>query len=212
MKIYFHMPRFMLAVFLLTGAFALSAQNGAASALEPARIAILQEDYRTAAKEASKLYFASSDPAVAEEALQLSISANLAIRNAGNKVSDSFSIRIDKASKRLLVLTKEETVYRSFDVECGADFSVPSGSFTVGPKLAYPNFELNGQFYKFNQPGNTLGSRWIELRNEEGTPVSGIHGEAPRTAESEHLFFRLKNSDINEIFVLLSEGGTVLVM
>ena len=78
MKIYFHMPRFMLAVFLLTGAFALSAQNGAASALEPARIAILQEDYRTAAKEASKLYFASSDPAVAEEALQLSISANLA--------------------------------------------------------------------------------------------------------------------------------------
>lgn len=212
MKIYFHMPRFMLAVFLLTGAFALSAQNGSASALEPARIAMLQEDYRTAAKEASKLYFLSSDSAVAEEALNLSISANLAIRNAGGKVSDSFSLRINKAAKRLLVLTAEDTIYRSFELECGADFSVPSGTFTVGTKLAYPNYELNGQFYKFNRPGNTLGSRWLELRNAEGTPVSGIHGEAPQTAESEHLFFRLKNSDINEIFVLLSEGGTVLVM
>lgn len=212
MKICFHVPHFLFAAFLLISAFALSAQNGSASALEPARIAMLQEDYRTAAKEASKLYFLSFDSAVAEEALKLSISANLAIRNAGGKVSDSFSLRINKAAKRLLVLTAEETIYRSFELECGADFSVPSGTFTVGTKLAYPNYELNGQFYKFNRPGNTLGSRWLELRNAEGTPVSGIHGEAPQTAESEHLFFCLKNSDINEIFVLLSEGGTVLVM
>ncbi|HBJ96859.1 MAG TPA: hypothetical protein DDZ11_10785 [Lentisphaeria bacterium] len=212
MKICFHIPHFLFAAFLLTSALALSAQNGAASALEQVRIAMLQEDYRTAAKEASKLYFLTSDSAVAEEALNLSVSANLAIRNAGGKVSESFSIRISKAAKRLLLLTAEGTICRSFELECGADFSVPSGDFTVGTKLAYPNYELNGQFYKFNRPGNTLGSRWIELRNAEGTPVSGIHGEAPQTAESEHLFFRLKNSDINEIFVLLSEGGTVLVM
>ena len=135
MKICFHVPHFLFAAFLLISAFALSAQNGSASALEPARIAMLQEDYRTAAKEASKLYFLSSDSAVAEEALKLSISANLAIRNAGGKVSDSFSLRINKAAKRLLVLTAEETIYRSFELECGADFSVPSGTFTVGTKL-----------------------------------------------------------------------------
>ena len=54
MKICFHVPHFLFAAFLLISAFALSAQNGSASALEPARIAMLQEDYRTAAKEASE--------------------------------------------------------------------------------------------------------------------------------------------------------------
>lgn len=212
MNLPYSMSAYLLTVllFLLCGT-AVSAQS-ADSALMPAKTAMEQKDYRTAAKEAANVFFFSGDSKVAEEAMRLSIRANTAIRDAGGKVSETWSAELDKQAKRLLVLTSDRTIYRCFSFQCGEDFSVPSGEFQVGPKLGYPNFELNGVFYKTGSAGNTLGSRWIELRNAEGVPATGIHGEAPLAGDdAEQLFFRLKNSDINELFVLLNEGSKVLV-
>lgn len=201
----------MAAGFFVFCGFTAVAQDPAESALEPARTAMELQDYRTAAREASKVSRISGSSAVAEQARQLSISANLALRNAGQKVSDRFHALLDKHTGRLLILTDEDTYYRSFEFKCGADFTVPSGEFLVGAKLGYPNLELNGVLYKRGTAGNTLGSRWIELRTPEGIPVAGLHGEAPLAPDEEQLFFRLKNSDINEIFLLLSEGSRVSI-
>ena len=113
----------------------------------------------------------------------------------------------------VLLLFEKGTICRRFDISLGKGFSVPAGEFKVGAKLGYPNYELNGTFYKMGTAGNTLGSRWIELKNAEGVPVSGICGESmlkPERAEKP-LFFSLKNTDINEIFGLLAEGSEVKV-
>ena len=201
----------MAAGFFVFCGSAATAQDPAESALEPVRAAMEQQDYRRAAREASQLARRSGNSVVAEQARQLSISANLALRNAGHKVSDRCHAFLDKHAGRLLILTDEDTYYRSFELKCGADFTVPSGEFQVGAKLGYPNLELNGVLYKRGAAGNTLGSRWIELRPPEGSPVTGLHGEAPLAPDEEQLFFRLKNSDINEIFLLLSEGSRVSI-
>lgn len=204
-----NMCRFLLAGTLLMCAGQLAAQN-AASDLASARAAMERKDYRTAARMATKVYFLSGTPDEANEALKLSIAANAAIPDADQEKNRS--AELNKTTGLLLVLTGEQTIFRCFKFQCGRDFSVPSGEFLVGPKLAYPNFELNGVLYKTGAEGNTLGSRWIELRDADGIPAAGIHGEAPLAGEdAEQLFFRMKNSDVNELFGLLKEGSRVLV-
>ncbi len=127
-------------------------------------------------------------------------------------VAEKLSFELDKQTKQLIVLTSEGAVHCSFTFQCGEDFSVPSGEFTVGAKLGYPNLELNGVFHKAMSAGNTLGSRWVELLNAEGVPVTGIHGEAPLAGKDAiQLFFSLKNSDMNVLFGLLNEGCKVLI-
>ena len=132
--------------------------------------------------------------------------------NSGVPFKGPWSVRILKEDGVLLLLEKG-TICRRFEITLGKGFSVPSGDFKVGAKLGYPNYELNGTLYKLGAVGNTLGSRWIELKNAEGVPVSGICGESmikPERAEKP-LFFQLKNADINEIFGLLAEGSEVKV-
>ncbi len=196
---------------LALSAVHLSAQTAApVSPLEPAKAAMERKDYRTAAREATKIFFFSGSSDTAAEALNLSITANAELHKTGS--DGSWSAELDKTAGRLLVLTGEQTISRCFSIQCGEEFSVPSGEFLVGAKLAYPNLELNGVLHKRGSDGNTLGSRWIELRDADGIPAAGIHGEAPLAGDgAEQLFFRMKNSDVNELFVLLKEGSRVLV-
>lgn len=145
-------------------------------------------------------------------AIELSISANAAAKNSGVPFKGPWSVQILK-EEGVLLLFEKGTICRRFEISLGKGFSVPAGDFKVGAKLGYPNYELNGTLYKVGVVGNTLGSRWIELKNAEGVPVSGICGESMQKQEQAEkpLFFQMKNADINEIFGLLAEGSEIKV-
>ncbi len=184
--------------------------------MEKARADRQNGKYREAATAATRAFLLADELENVRKArnlaIELSISANAAAKNSGIPFKGPWSVQILK-EEGVLLLFERGTICRRFDLSLGKGFSVPSGEFKVGAKLGYPNYELNGTLYKMGSVGNTLGSRWIELRNADGIPVSGICGEStlkPERAEKP-LFFSLKNADINEIFGLLAEGSEVKV-
>lgn len=206
------------AVILLSSAhtFAQDAEWLYNQQIEKAQADRQNKKYKSAATAATRAFLLADKVDNVREArnkaIDLSISANAAAKNSGVRFNGPWSIRILKEEKVLLLFEKG-TVCRRFEIALGVDFSVPSGRFKVGAKLGYPNYELNGVLYKMGAAGNTLGSRWIELKNADGVPVSGICGESMVKSETleEPLFFSLKNADINEIFGLLAEGSDVEV-
>lgn len=215
---------FMLLSAVMTGVLLLSAVPVFAQdaewvyrqQMEKARADRQNGKYKEAATAATRAFLLADEldnvRRARDLAIELSISANAAARNSGVPFRGPWSVLILKEEGMLLLLEKG-TICRRFPLSLGKEFSVPAGDFKVGAKLGYPNYELNGTLYKVGAVGNTLGSRWIELKNAEGTPVSGICGESmlkPEQAEKP-LFFCLKNADINEIFGLLAEGCEVKV-
>ena len=165
------------------------------------------EKYRESAIGAARAFFLADQSETRLKAAELSASSSADAKKAGDEIRGTVSIVIDPAAGKLY-LAEGETIRKIFDVICNSEFVLPAGKYIAGPKLSYPNYELNGNFHKAMTEENPLGARWIEIQNEEGAGISGIHGRIEGTKEH-LLFFSLQNKDMIELFGLLAEGGRI---
>jgi len=136
---------------------------------------------------------------------------------AGQKLKipqGTFSAVVQKDAHRLIVLLNGDYI-REYPISCGAPESpTPEGKYVLDVgKAKDPDWTApDGQVYKFGDPKNILGTRWMPFNDTESHHGLGIHG----TTEPESIgkdvsngCIRLQNADVEEIFGMLAPGNTV---
>ena len=126
----------------------------------------------------------------------------------------TFSAVVQKDAHRLIILLNGDYI-KEYPVALGAPESpTPVGKFALDVgKAKNPDWTASdGQVYKFGDPKNVLGTRWIPFNDTEGHHGLGIHG----TTEPESIgkdvsdgCIRMLNADVEEIFGMLAPGDTV---
>jgi lipoprotein-anchoring transpeptidase ErfK/SrfK len=126
----------------------------------------------------------------------------------------TFSAVVQKQAHRLIILFNGEYI-KEYPVALGApDSPTPEGAFVLDiGKAKDPTWTApDGQVYKFGDPKNILGTRWMPFNNTEDHHGLGIHG----TTDPESLgkdvsngCIRMLNDDVNEIFGMLAPGNRV---
>ncbi|MFH1338535.1 MAG: L,D-transpeptidase family protein [Candidatus Omnitrophota bacterium] len=132
---------------------------------------------------------------------------------AGRKLkvwTKPFSIVVDK-SQNILMLKTDDEVFKTYVVSTGENNSTPVGTFGIVNKLVDPTWFKAGAVVPPESPDNILGSRWMGF-DLEGY---GIHG----TIEPETLgqqitqgCIRMSNSDVEELFAIVSVGTEVTIV
>lgn len=122
-----------------------------------------------------------------------------------------FSIVIDK-SQNILTLKSDDEIIKTYKVSTGKNSCTPVGNFQITNKIVDPPwYPPAGGVIEPGDPKNVLGSRWLGLSK----PSYGIHG----TIEPESIgrsvtegCVRMKNSDVEELSVIVPEGTEVVIM
>ena len=136
---------------------------------------------------------------------------------AGRKLKipqGTFSAVAQKDAHRLIVLLNGDYV-KEYPVALGAPESpTPEGKFTLDVgKAKDPDWTApDGQVYKFGDPKNILGTRWMPFNDTEGHHGLGIHGTTDAESIGKDVSngcVRMLNADVEEIFGMLAPGGTV---
>ena len=129
-----------------------------------------------------------------------------------------FRAVVDKGRHRISLYLQDVFV-REYPVGLGRDDSTPTGDWRVRPgeKLENPTFyppaSIGGPRIRADDPKNPLGEHWIGLEGLTGGAAGqesyGIHG----TIEPETIgksvsagCIRMHNKDIAEVYAMLSEG------
>jgi lipoprotein-anchoring transpeptidase ErfK/SrfK len=129
----------------------------------------------------------------------------------------SFAIDISKRRNSLLV-TLGGKFFKRYPVGTGAYGKTPEGTFIVRDKIVQPPWwRADGKVVPFGDPENILGTRWMALQSSGPTkPVGGygIHGtwdEASIGKQSSAGCVRMRNADVEEVFMLVPRGTPVTI-
>lgn len=150
-----------------------------------------------------------------------------------NKLKNSNQIRVGQKIKvhpgdwkiqigkntRLLKVYDGDRLFLVYDIGIGRQGRTPSGSFVISDKQANPAYYApDGRVIPHGQPGNEMGSRWLRLQSTDQTaspPVGyGIHGTADESSVTRSLSsgcIRMRNADVEELFVIVPTGTPVLI-
>lgn len=121
-----------------------------------------------------------------------------------------FYIVVDK-SDNTLTLQNDDGVIKIYPVSSGKESTTtPTGEFTIKDRLVDPVWFHHGIVVPSGTPENFLGTRWLGFDK----PKYGIHG----TVEPELIgksvsggCVRMHNADVEELYMLIPEGTTVLI-
>jgi len=109
---------------------------------------------------------------------------------------------------RKLAVVEGSRVVRVFETAVGAPCTPsPTGSFTIVARIPDPTWYGKG---KVVPPGksNPIGPRWLGL-SKKGYGIHGTNNPASIGSSASHGCIRLRNSDIKELFELVSLGDEV---
>jgi lipoprotein-anchoring transpeptidase ErfK/SrfK len=126
----------------------------------------------------------------------------------------TFSAVVQKGAHRLIVLSNGDYI-KEYPVALGApDSPTPEGKFVLDiGKTKDPAWTTqDGQVYKFGDPKNILGTRWMPFQDAEGHHGLGIHGTTDPESVGKDVSngcIRMLNADVEEIFGMLAPGDTV---
>lgn len=128
-----------------------------------------------------------------------------------------FAIMVGKAQNSLVVSLNGE-FFKRYGVGTGKHGRTPVGMFKITQKIEQPVWwRPDGKEVPFGDKENILGTRWMTLRAEGGTPDVrgyGIHGtwddSSIGKAESAGCI-RLANKDVEELFRLVPIGTLVTI-
>lgn len=131
---------------------------------------------------------------------------------------ESYSLRIEiRLSARQLALYRGTTLLRTYPVAVGREgWQTPTGSFEVLEKIQDPAWmnPFTRRVTPGGSPDNPLGRYWLGFWTN-GENWVGMHGtpnpESVGRAAS-HGCIRLHNSDIQELFTLVTVGTPVQVV
>src|SRR5215469_10979923 len=112
---------------------------------------------------------------------------------------------------RKLALMEENRVVKIYDVAVGAPSSQsPSGEFQIAERLENPTYYSPGVVIEPGA-GNPLGTRWMGL-NIKGFGIHGTNSPDSIGHNASHGCIRLRNRDVEELFVRLKVGDRVSVI
>ena len=120
-----------------------------------------------------------------------------------------FSILVEKQANRLILFVDGKPL-KTYKVATGVEGSTPEGTFKIINKLKDPAWFHAGAVVPPDHPGNILGSRWLGF----DLPGYGIHGTTlPQTVgtQASKGCIRMLNTDVEEIYTLVSTGTEVVV-
>ena len=128
-----------------------------------------------------------------------------------------FALSISK-SRRDMVVSMNGTFFKRYGVGTGKFGKTPVGTFVISDKIKEPVWwRPDGREVPFGEKENILGTRWMKLRPTGDTPPVkgyGIHGtwddSSIGKAESAGCV-RMRNREVEELFVLLPLGTKVLI-
>jgi L,D-transpeptidase ErfK/SrfK len=109
---------------------------------------------------------------------------------------------------RKLAVVEGSRVVRVFETAVGAPCTPsPTGSFTIVQRIPDPTWYGKG---KVVPPGksNPIGPRWLGL-SKKGYGIHGTNNPASIGSSASHGCVRLRNSDIKELFEMVSVGDQV---
>lgn len=109
---------------------------------------------------------------------------------------------------RKLALMEKNRVVKIYDVAVGAPASPsPSGEFQITERLENPTYYSPGVVIEPGA-GNPLGTRWMGL-NSKGFGIHGTNSPDSIGHNASHGCIRLRNRDIEELFVRVKVGDRV---
>jgi lipoprotein-anchoring transpeptidase ErfK/SrfK len=109
---------------------------------------------------------------------------------------------------RKLALMEENRVVKVYDVAVGAPASPsPSGEFQITERLENPTYYSPGVVIEPGA-GNPLGTRWMGL-NIKGFGIHGTNSPDSIGHNASHGCIRLRNREVEELFVRLKVGDRV---
>ncbi|MGD0999767.1 MAG: L,D-transpeptidase family protein [Candidatus Brocadiia bacterium] len=126
----------------------------------------------------------------------------------------TFSAIVQKDAHRLIILLDGNYI-KEYPVALGAPESpTPEGKFVLDVgKARDPDWtDSDGHLYKFGDPKNVLGTRWMPFNDTEGHHGLGIHGTTDPASVGKDVSdgcIRMLNADVEEIFGMLAPGDTV---
>lgn len=133
---------------------------------------------------------------------------------AGQKLKadiSTYSVHVDK-SDNILVLKKNGLPYKTYTVSTGKNNSTPVGVFKIVDKMVEPAWTKPG--VGIVVPGDEqyeLGTRWMPI----DVPGYGIHGtndESSIGAQVTAGCVRMKNSDVEELYDIVTRGTEVEIV
>jgi lipoprotein-anchoring transpeptidase ErfK/SrfK len=126
----------------------------------------------------------------------------------------TFSAVVQKDARRLIILLNGDYI-KEYPVGLGAaESATPEGKFVLDVgKAKDPDWTApDGHLYKYGDPKNILGTRWMPFTDVEGHHGLGIHGTTDPKSIGEDVSngcVRMLNADVEEIFGMLAPGDTV---
>jgi hypothetical protein len=120
-----------------------------------------------------------------------------------------FSVSVDKSQNQLLLMRNQQ-FFKLYNVSTGANNSTPVGSFKIINKMVDPVWYKQGAAVPPDSPENILGTRWLGLDK----PGYGIHGTVDPDAIGQQVTagcIRMVNSDVEELFMILTMGTDVTI-
>lgn len=124
--------------------------------------------------------------------------------------SAKFSVLVDK-SQNILTLKSNEKVLKVYNVSTGANNCTPTGTSTITSKLVNPVWYTAGAIVPAGSSDNILGSRWLGF-SKHGY---GLHGTTQPESIGKQVTqgcVRLRNQDIEELYIILPLGTEVTVV
>ncbi len=128
-----------------------------------------------------------------------------------------FAVTVSK-SRNTLLLTLNGKFFKRYSVGTGANAKTPAGTYKMVEREEHPDWWKDGTRIPYGDPQNILGTHWLALEPTGDTPrVSGygIHGTWDNTSigkQSSAGCVRMRNEDVEELYVLLPRGTPVLIV
>jgi lipoprotein-anchoring transpeptidase ErfK/SrfK len=129
----------------------------------------------------------------------------------------SFRIKVSKSDNELLLKLNSE-FFKRYPVGTGKFGRTPEGTFRITEKIPKPPwYRPDGKLIPYGDEENILGTRWMTLRATGDTADArgyGIHGTWDNSSigKSESAgCIRMKNSDVEELFILVPRGTEVAI-
>jgi lipoprotein-anchoring transpeptidase ErfK/SrfK len=103
-----------------------------------------------------------------------------------------------------------------FDVATGKDDRTPESTFRIGTKMVEPDwYSPDGKVYKYGNPENILGTRWLAFENTDQHQGFGIHGTSfPESIGTEASMgcIRMRNAEVEVLYDLVPRGAEVRIV
>lgn len=127
-----------------------------------------------------------------------------------------FSALVQKRAYRLIIFLNGHYI-KEYRVGLGAQRKpTPAAEFTVAVKQVNPVWTTpDGHVYKFGDPRNILGTRWIGFKATKQYQGYGIHGTSDPKTVGKNVSsgcVRMLNADIEEIFGMLMSNDKVTIV